>query len=86
MRYPTCCRQKNAIFHLVFTDPVVHLLGRPCTINMVPILPAAQAMPTTLSVKLIGDGLKLPVDKTTGNPPKTLSPLMSANCDMFVVS
>ena len=49
-------------------------------------LPVPQAMPTTLSVTLIGDGVKFPVDKTTGNPPKALSPLMMANWDRFAVS
>ena len=43
-------------------------------------------MPTTLSVTLIGDGLNVPVDRTTGKPPKALPPLMMANCDSAAVS
>ena len=43
-------------------------------------------MPTTRSVTLTGDGVKFPVDKTTGNPPKALPPLMMANWDMGAVS
>ena len=44
-------------------------------------------MPTTLSVTLIGDGLRVPVDRTTGTPPKGLPPpLMRANCDGATVS
>ena len=30
LRFPACCRQKNAIFYLIFTEPRVHHKVHPC--------------------------------------------------------
>ena len=31
LRFPTCSRQENAIFHLIFTEPGKRTLAHPCT-------------------------------------------------------
>ena len=31
LRFPACCRQKNAIFYLIFTEPRAHHKVHPCT-------------------------------------------------------